>query len=112
MNQNDQMREALWLALNALIKAGTTDEDDYRRQGDAIHACQQALAHVNETPKIEHDSDDVLKPASHIPRIGKMVRPSDEKIWALWHELPNPQGNYAIARFAEEIMDEMERLNK
>lgn len=108
--------------LMTLEERSTETFENYRYSPQYVErAKQEAIkrwntrAHVNETPKSEHDGGDVLtkaKDADHVGDANKMVRPSDEKIWALWHELPNQQGKYAIARFAEEIMDEMERLNK
>lgn len=61
--------------------------------------------HVNETPKIEHDSGDVLKPAP-------LMRLTDEDVERNWQFLHDEEGNSPDPHvFAQAIMDAMERVN-
>lgn len=106
MNQNVQMREALQ-QVRRDIESLTALQN-----GTVNHVVKGACGTLDRVMQALNHTPDTGKMADHVGDANKMVRPSDEKIWALWHELPNPHGNYAIARFAEEIMDEMERLNK
>ena len=120
MNQTEQMR--------ALIDAAEEDsknyEDDPRPdvRCDVMNAFfrganwqkKQALSHVNETPKNEHDSDDVLKPA-------KLVRLTFEQIEDCFPEKGcysrNEDGALVVSvqwlhDFAKAIMTAMERANQ
>lgn len=116
MNQNDQMREALTLAYNAMKGAIHWDKQrnfivPYKVRDpihDAMKKVEQALnhtpdtSHVNETPKIEHDSDDVLKPA-------KLVRLTEMELWRN-DELMALNAEFGllfpdVQRFANAIMD-------
>lgn len=60
MNQHDQMREALRRYDEFECK---NCDQQLNKAERTIEIFRQALAHVNETPKNEHDSDDVLKRA-------------------------------------------------
>lgn len=88
MNQTEQMREQEHYLLNRLrqnyawlIRDGFTtsannlDEaiTEISRLNERVKELEQTLSHVKETPKNEHDSDDVLKRA-------KLVRLTQEVI--------------------------------
>lgn len=60
MNQNDQMREALRRYDEFECK---NCDQQLNKAERTIEIFRQALDHVNEKSKNEHDSDDLLKPA-------------------------------------------------
>lgn len=104
MNQTEQMRETL----QAIANMPEHDQDDAHR---LRYMAQQALAHVNETPKNEHDSEDVLKPA-------KLVRLNDDALVniylgckAEWKATNKRKRERIAVIFGNAIMDAMEKLN-
>lgn len=129
MNQTEQMREleATIRAQAKLIKAMEhtksyllsqqekwveatrtleSEREANRILTEELEQSRQALAHVNETPKNEHDIADVLKPA-------KLVRLTDDEIavlkmkaWGCASIAPRSADNFANA-----VMDAMERVN-
>lgn len=65
--------------------------------------------HVNETPKIEHDSDDVLMKTGDVNHVGdanKMVRLTDKQIMGIDARTPG-----GLIQFANAIMDAMIKKN-
>lgn len=80
----------------------------------AVAVNEQALRgwnsrHVNETPKIEHDSDDVLMKTGDVNHVGdanKMVRLTDKQIMGI--DAITPGG---LIQFANAIMDAMIKKN-
>lgn len=116
MNQHDQMREALQSLVNATkktTKVWTSQKAHHEFEAASLLA-EQALAHVNETPKNEHDSDDVLKRAP-------LVRLTDEDVRSFAAEFGdkfedsyifNADGRFSVEAFANAIMDAMIAANK
>lgn len=80
----------------------------------AVAVNEQALRgwnsrHVNETPKIEHDSDDVLMKTGDVNHVGdanKMVRLTDKQIMGIDARTPG-----GLIQFANAIMDAMIKKN-
>ncbi len=132
MNQNDQMREALQAIETVLADAYHRHfaECCGRGQGeccgdfieqwtpedhkilDTLSPIQrqlsQTLSHVNETPKNEHDSDDVLKRAP-------LVRLTDEDIKVLqaFHNFNVcTTSDKDLVTFAHAIQNAMQEKNK
>lgn len=73
---------------------------------------EKALSHVNETPKNEHDSADVLRPA-------KLVRLNDDALVniyleckAEWKATNKRQRQRIAVMFGNAIMEAMDRANK
>lgn len=101
MNQTEQMMRE---TLQAIANMPEHDQDDAHR---LRYMAQQALSHVNETPKNEHDSADVLKPA-------KLVRLNDDALVniyleckAEWKSTNKRQRQRIAVIFGNAIMDAM-----
>lgn len=78
MNQTEQMlRDALQSAISAMrgIYGGWRCES-------AIKLCEQALSHVKETPKNEHDSDDMLKREKLVRLLEEEISKIENQVWA------------------------------
>ncbi|HEX4918031.1 MAG TPA: hypothetical protein VFV43_09065 [Limnobacter sp.] len=107
MNQNDRMREAL---RGIQISAEDCANGNYpwphkQNYSDIAEHARRALSHVNETPKNEHDSDDVLKPAP-------LVRLTDiELVDIATANFPDGAMPAGFPQAAHAIMDAMEKLN-
>lgn len=134
MNQTEQMRGQEHYLLNRLrqnyawlIRDGFTtsannlDEaiTEITKLSERVKELEQALSHVKETPKNEHDSEDVLKPS-------KLVRLTDEDIQQCYEpaavsfrrfknstrgQMTMPQDSFEW-HFAQAIQDAMEEKNK
>lgn len=104
MNQTEQMRELCPTCGEIEPRTGNCGTSD----NDNVALCKKALSHVNETPKNEHDSADVLKPA-------KLVRLTDQEIFNL-READNGKLNFVTFRefrlIANATMAAMEEKNK
>lgn len=68
------------------------------------------MVHVNETPKNEHDSDDVLRPAPLVRLTLSEKLAAIEK--AQQKTLPETINRYHALEVANAIMDAMERVNR
>lgn len=101
MSQTEQMREAL----ESILRYPKINE----YIGNMLfNKAMQALAHVNETPKNEHGSDDVLKRAP-------LVRLTDEDIKVLqaFHNFNVcTTSDKDLVTFAHAIQDAMQEKNK
>lgn len=116
MNQTEQMREIFFDVIersgeNFKRQFGFSAQADWIvKDLKATLLDEQALAHVNETPKNEHDSDDVLKRAP-------LVRLTDEEIEALRHQTFStsnpfcPCDSKTMRKAANAVMDAMIKKN-
>lgn len=121
-NPSDQMREALQMYMSA----GSGNSTDFDLQARAWSMAHQALnhtpdtgkmVHVNKTPKIEHDSDDVLTKARDVDHIGdanKMARLTEEELInqyilskAEWKATNKRQRERIAVVFGKAVMDAM-----
>lgn len=79
---------------------------------------EKDIAHVNETPKIEHDGADVLTKAGDVDHIGdanKMVRLTEEEIADEYSKADAYLmmcDEYEFGLVANAIMDAMEKINQ
>lgn len=103
MNQTEQMREALREAMGWNWLDGDVPDS-------VVKKCEQALAHVNETLKNEHDSADVLKPAKLVRLADDILLDIHRKATETW--LAQDCSPRIGIIFGSAIMDAMEELNK
>ena len=112
MNQNDQMREALRLS-EAVIKSWipvSYNREKINERAKALESIKKALSHVNETPKNEHDSADVLKPAKLV--LLTLSQKLEAIELAQREVLPETINRHHALKVANAIMDAMQEKNK